>query len=204
MVRLIPRDEKYFGLFGQMAQQLQDGAALLKKLFADFGSREEYAHQIKLAEHQCDELTHTIVRKLNQSFITPIDREDIYALAGVLDDVLDLIDSAANGVIVFNIDSPTDSAKQLTEVILRSTQELGKAVAELGRNSNSLKYCIEIHSLENEADILYRQTLGQLFANPTDPFYVIKWKDLYSMLEKCVDKCEDAANVIESIVLKNA
>jgi len=204
MIRLIPRDEKYFELFNQMTQQLQDGSALLKKLFSDFELREDYAHQVKLAEHQCDELTHTIVRKLNQSFITPIDREDIYALAGALDDVLDLIDSAANTVIVFNIEAPTDYARQLTEVILRSTQELGKAVAELGRNSNALKHCIEIHSLENEADVVYRQALGQLFAQPTDPFYLIKWKDLYSMLEKCVDRCEDAANVVESIVLKNA
>ena len=114
------------------------------------------------------------------------------------------IDSAANGVVVFSIDQPTDYARQLTEVILRATEELGKAVAELGRNSRALKHCIEIHSLENEADVVYRQAQAQLFSNPTDPFYVIKWKDLYSMLEKCVDKCEDVANVVESIVLKNA
>ena len=204
MFKLVPRDEKYFQLFSEMGTHLKEGAGLLRKLFADFDRRQDYAHEIKLVEHQCDELTHTIVRKLNQSFITPIDREDIYALAGGLDDVLDLIDSAANGVVVFNIDKPTNYARQFTEVILRATEELGKAVAALGRNSKALKHCIEIHSMENEADVVYRQALAELFSDPTDPFYVIKWKDLYSMLEKCVDKCEDVANIVESIVLKNA
>src|SRR5437870_11043923 len=108
MVRLIPRDEKYFELFSQMGEHLQTGANLLRQLFGDFDRRKDYAHEIKLVEHKCDELTHTIVRKLNQSFITPIDREDIHALAGGLDDVLDLIDSAANTVVVFGIESPTD------------------------------------------------------------------------------------------------
>jgi predicted phosphate transport protein (TIGR00153 family) len=204
MFKLIPHDEKYFELFGVMGKHLKEGASLLKNLFADFDRREDYAHEIKLVEHQCDELTHSIVRKLNKSFITPIDREDIYALAGGLDDVLDLIDSTAGSIVLFGVDRPTDYAKQLAQIILRATVELGKAVAELGRNSNALKHCIEIHSMENEADVVYHQALAQLFTNPTDPFYVIKWKDLYSMLEKCVDKCEDVANVIESIVLKNA
>jgi predicted phosphate transport protein (TIGR00153 family) len=204
MFKLVPRDDKYFELFSEMGEHLKTGAGLLKKLFSDFDRRQDYAHEIKLVEHQCDELTHTIVRKLNQSFITPIDREDIYALAGGLDDVLDLIDSAANGVVVFSIDKPNDYARQLSEIILRATEELGKAVAELGRNSKALKHCIEIHSMENEADVVYRQAQAQLFLNPTDPFYVIRWKDLYAMLEKCVDKCEDVANIVESIVLKNA
>ena len=205
MFRLLPKEEKYFDLFNQMTAQIRDGASLLKKLFEDFAHKAEYAEQIKKVEHTCDEITHDIIRRLNQTFITPIDREDIHALASQLDDVMDLIDYVALRVILYRIDQPTVYALRLTEVIVRLVASLEKAVGSLDHaNGNVLQECIAIHTLENEGDTIHHEAVENLFAEETDPIRLLKWKEIYENLERCIDKCEDAANVLEAVVLKNA
>jgi len=204
MFKIIPREEKYFDLFNEMATHIHSSARLLADLFNQFDESEQYVHRIKDLEHQCDELTHTIVRKLNQTFITPIDREDIYALAGKLDDVIDLIDSAAHRTLMYRITHSTDTARRMVDIIVCATAEIVQAVARIKTNANMQQYFIEIHRLENEGDALYRDAIAQLFHDHEDPLEVIKWKDLYETLERGIDKCEDVANVLESIMLKQA
>jgi len=203
-LRLVPQEEKYFDFFNEMAGHIHASAELLAEMFARFDQAEEYVRRIKNLEHQCDDLTHTIVMKLNQTFITPIDREDIYALAGKLDDVIDLIDSAASHTIMYKVLEVTETARKQADVIVRATAEIVHAVAKIKTNSGLQQHFIEIHRLENEGDVLYREALAQLFDDHEDPLEVIKWKDLYETLERSIDKCEDVANVLEAIMLKNA
>jgi hypothetical protein len=203
-LKLIPREERYFDLFNEMATHIHSSARLLADFFNEFDKAEQYVRKIKDLEHQCDELTHAIVKKLNQTFITPIDREDIYALATELDDIIDLIESAANNTLIYRVTSATDAARKQADVLVRATAEIVQAVARVRTNSGMQQYFIEIHTLENEGDTLYRNAVAQLFQDHQDPLEVIKWKDLYETLERGIDKCEDVANVLESIVLKNA
>jgi hypothetical protein len=205
MFRLIPREEKYFDLFNRMASHTVECAQLLKKLFADFARHAEYADQIKLVEHKCDELTHEIIRRLNQTFITPIDREDIHALASELDDIVDYIEYTARRTVLYRVEQTTEYAVQLTEVLVRIITHLEHAVSALdGGNGRVLQECVAIHSLENEGDALHHAAVEKLFSEEQDPIKIIKWKELYETLEKSIDKCEDVANVLEAIVLKNA
>lgn len=204
MLRIIPRDEKYFDMFNAMTAHLVQGALTLRKLFMDFDNRTDYANQIKNLEHQCDELIHSIVTKLNRSFVTPIDREDIYDLAGSLDDVLDLIEGTSSRTMIYKVEAPAQPAVKLANVLYQAVESVSKAVHTLGTKESAKPHFIEIHRLENEGDILYREAVAHLFENNNDAVYIIKWKELYEVLEKAIDKCEDAANVIEAIALKNA
>ncbi|HZS09832.1 MAG TPA: DUF47 family protein [Blastocatellia bacterium] len=205
MFGLLPKEEKYFALFNQMAAHIREGASLLKKLFEDFENRGKYADQIKQVEHKCDEITHDIIRKLNQTFITPIDREDIHALASQLDDVIDYIEYASRRVVLYRVEQSTPQVIQLTDVVVRLTAEVENAVISLGRGDGKvLQQCIAIHTLENEGDALHHAAVEQLFSEETDPIRLLKWKELYETLERSIDKCEDVANVLEAIVLKNA
>jgi hypothetical protein len=205
MFGLLPKEEKYFDLFNQMAAQITEGASLLRHMFDDFGNRAQYADQIKQVEHNCDEITHDIVRRLNQTFITPFDREDIHALASQLDDVIDYIEYAARRVILYRIEAPTSDAIRLTDVLVQLVTEIEKAVVSLGKgNGKVLEECIAIHTLENEGDAIHHEAVEKLFTEETDPIRLLKWKELYETLERSIDKCEDAANVLEAIVLKNA
>jgi hypothetical protein len=203
-LKLIPREEKYFDLFNAMATHIHASAKLLAQLFNEFDQAERYVHQIKDLEHQCDDLTHAIVKKLNQTFITPIDREDIYALTRALDDVIDLIDSAASHMLLYRVTRVTDTARKQADVIVRATAEIMQAVPRITTHSDLERYFIAIHALENEGDSLFREGVAQLFQDHEDPLDVIKWKDLYETLERSIDMCEDVANVLESVVLKNA
>ncbi len=205
MFGLLPKEEKYFDLFNKMAAHIKEGAALLKKLFEDFDNRVSYADQIKQVEHTCDEITHDIIRKLNQTFITPIDREDIHALASQLDDVMDYIEYAARRVVLYRVEEPTPRVHKLTDVLVRLVAELESAVSSLGKGDGKvLDKCITIHSLENEGDTIHHEALEYLFTHETDAIRLMKWKELYETLERGIDKCEDVANVLEAIVLKNA
>lgn len=205
MFRLLPKEEKYFDLFNRMAAHITECAQLLKKLFEDFERRDKYADQIKLVEHQCDEITHDIVRRLNQTFITPIDREDIHALASELDDIVDYMEYAARRVVLYRVDQPTQHVVQLTDVLVRLVSRLENAVAALASgNGRVIQECVAIHGLENEGDAVHHAAVEILFAEEKDPIKILKWKELYETLEKSIDKCEDVANVLEAIVLKNA
>ncbi len=204
MVKFIPREEKFFDMFNAMATNAHEGSKLLKKMMEKDADLSDLAESIKALEHKGDRMTHDLITKLNKTFIVPIDREDIYALSSKIDDVMDLIESIARRLILFKIKQASKPAIQLSLILTRSTAEIVTAVAQLQNGMKVMEYCIEINRLEDEADHVYHEALGELFETETDPINLIKWKELYETLEASLDKCEDVANVIESIVVKNA
>lgn len=205
MFRLLPKEDKYFDQFNRLASNIHGSAQILQKLFNDFGNRAAYADQIKELEHTCDDITHGIIKQLNQTFITPFDREDIHALASRLDDVIDGIEYVSRRVVLYRLTTPTDDAIKMTDVLVRLTASLEKAVNALEKNGDAvLKECVGIHTLESEGDAYHHDAVDRLFATETDPIQLIKLKELYEKLERALDKCEDASNVLESITLKNA
>lgn len=205
MFRLLPKEDKYFDMFNRMASQMTECALLLQKIFSDFDNRAAYADKIKEVEHTCDVITHEIVKKLNQTFITPIDREDIHALASGLDDIVDAIEYTAKRIILYRVEGPTDHARRMSDVLVRIVASLENAVRSLENNGEQvLKECITIHGLENEGDTFHHEAIDELFANETNPITLLKMKELYAKMERTIDKCEDVSNVLEAIVLKNA
>jgi len=188
-----------------MANNLTEGARLLKAILQDMKDVEARVEQLKTIEHRGDEMTHELLTKLNQTFITPFDREDIHKLTSSIDDVLDFVHAAGERLVMYKITDFTPSAPQLADVIVRQSEQLCQAVAHLERkNNNVLQYCVEINRLENEADRISRAAIAQLFEIETNPITLIKKKELYEVLETATDKAEDAANVIESVVVKSA
>lgn len=205
MIRLLPKEAKYFDMFNHLATEMNESAKLLQKLFADFDNRSAYAEQIKELEHKCDEITHEIVKKLNQTFITPIDREDIHALASGLDDIVDAVEYTAKRIILYHVPQSTEHSRKMTDVMVRLTAKLKDAVAALGNNGEQvLADCVVIHTLENEGDSYHHEAVERLFSEETNPITIIKMKEIYEKMERMIDKCEDVANVLEAIVLKNA
>ena len=202
---LIPKEEQYFALFRQMSSYIYDAASSLSDMLE--GKQDEFpAHlsHIKSVEHACDELIHSIITKLNSSFITPFDREDIYLLSGALDDVVDLIDDAARALVMYNVAEATNHARQFGGVIQRMAVQLHEIVSQLERPAGINPRLVEMHRLENEGDDLYHEAISELFAGTPDPLYVLKWKEIYEKLESAVDRCESVANIIESVIIKHA
>ncbi len=177
---------------------------MLVSLFENYQEVEKQVSEIKFLEHKGDQLTHALMKKLNLTFITPFDREDIHALGSALDDVLDLIDAAASRFITYKIKKVTPGAQQLAKVILHGTEIIVNAVAQLNHPQNMLEYCEQLTLLEEEADRIKGECIARLFEDSTDPFEVIKWKEIYEVLEASTDKEEDVADVLESVVLKAA
>jgi len=205
MVRLIPRDTKFFDLFADVAGNLGEGARLLKRTLDDFQDIEARVRQLKDIEHRGDEMTHNILTKLNQTFITPFDREDIHRLASSLDDVLDFVYAAGVRLVMFRIKSAPPAASRLAEVIIKQSDQLSEALSRLEKKHDRvLENCVEINRLENEADLLARTAIATLFDEEKDPIALIKLKELYEVLETATDKAEDVADVLETVVLKNA
>jgi predicted phosphate transport protein (TIGR00153 family) len=205
MFGLIPKDTKFFAMFKEMTMRIIEGAELLKDMLDNFDDPATSQRKIKDIEHKGDSQTHDIIKKLNKSFVTPFDREDIYALSAALDDILDLIDASAQRFVMYNVERPTPEAKELAFLILKSCQTLDKAVALLGGKLEPIaEYCVEVNALENEADRVCREAISRLFDEEKDPIQLIKWKEIYETLERATDKCEDAANILESVVVKNA
>lgn len=206
MARLIPRETKFFDMFADIAGNVIEGARVLHDLLNDWDYQRlpEVAQQIRAIEHRGDEMTHQLLIKLNQTFITPFDREDIHLLASSLDDVLDFIYGASNRLLTYKITQPTPSAKILAGIILRQAEELGKAVRLLEKDHALLSHCVEVNRLENEGDQVAQEAIGRLFDGDYDPITLIKLKELLEILEEATDKAEDAANVLETVVLKSA
>jgi predicted phosphate transport protein (TIGR00153 family) len=205
-LHLLPRDEKFFELFTDLANKSVEASRHLMELFSRRDeSRWEVVEIIKGLEHEADEVTHTIVKRLDRSFITPFDREDIHELASRLDDIIDRIDGTARRAKIFHIDDVPEGALLLAEVVHRMSVEVLAAVRtmERGPAAVTLGSCREIKRLEEEGDGIYHQWLARLFSERTDPIEVIKWKELYDTLEKTLDSAEDAANVIESVTIKH-
>jgi uncharacterized protein len=203
MVRLIPRDNSFFAMFSAMSDNLIAGARTLVDLFANYRDVEKQVEHIQRIEREGDELTHAILTKLNQTFITPIDREDIHQLASKLDDVLDFINAAGARIVMYRITAPPPAAAELARIILMQSQELQKAVSLMQKNGNILVHCVEINRLENEADLVAQHAIARLFEHEKDPINLIKIKELLEFLERATDKAEDVANVLETVVLKN-
>jgi len=204
MVRIIPREAKFFEMFEEMAANCTEGARLLRDVLENFENAEVRIQKLKEIEHRGDEITHAVITKLNQTFITPFDREDIHKLASQLDDVLDYVDSAGERLLTYKITNPPPAAAEIAGVIVKQCEQLEKAVAQLEKNQGVLEACVEINRLENEADDIARKAIGKLFEREKDPINLIKVKELYEILETATDKAEDAANVLETVVLKSA
>ena len=203
MIRLLPVEVRFFDLFTSQAAKAHEAALALKELVHRYEHVEEKARLIKELESDGDRLTHEIIDKLNRTFITPIDREDIHALASGLDDVLDQIEGVASRLALFQIKAVTPEAIELVAVVERSCQAIYEAVTHLRDPKKIHEYCVRINDLENEADFISRNTTARLFEESTDFRELIKWKELYGRLEATTDDCEDVANILEGIVVKN-
>ena len=201
---LLPREDEYFALFSRMAGKISEASVILTEMLAAPESEfPTYKQRIKDVEHACDTLMHEITTKLNKSFITPFDREDIYTLSVALDDICDYIDAGPRAIVMYDIAELNDHSRQLARIINDLAGQIEGALAMLHKPNGMNKHFVEIHRLENEADDVYFRAIGELFKNSTNPVEIIKWKELYEILENATDRCESVANIIESIVLKH-
>jgi predicted phosphate transport protein (TIGR00153 family) len=203
---LFPREIDFFEIFDRDALNITKASVMLVALMENFDRLDERAKEIYEVEQEGDVLTHEIMKKLNKTFITPIDREDLHALAASLDDILDLIWGAVDRMVVFKITKATDEAIEMAKELQTTTEVIHKAIHKLKEKQygHVQDYCIEINRLENKIDRTFRDALGKLFEEVKDPILIIKWKEIYEHLEDASDKCEDVANVLEAIVLKYA
>ena len=202
---LIPKEEKFFDLFEAQAAHNVQAAQILKDLALNWSLESPAFVRLKELEHEADITTHEIVDKLNRTFVTPFDRTDIHRLAGQHDDVVDLIESLASRMRLYRVDHSTDDLVQLTDILWQATENLLKAVRALRQPEKSrrvLDYCIEVNRLENAGDRALDVAIGKLFAGTPDMLEIFKWKEIYEVTETAIDKCEDVANSIESIVVK--
>jgi len=191
-------------MFSQMSNNLMNGARAMVDLFTDYKEVDSKIAELRRIERTGDEMTHNVFTKLNQTFITPFDREDIHQLASSLDDVLDFLNAAGARIIMYRITNPPPAALELSRLILLQAQELHRALPLLQKNGDILTHCVEINRLENEADVISRAAIGRLFDEERDPITLIKIKELLEFLETATDKAEDVANVLETVVLKNS
>lgn len=205
LFNLLPKEELYFSLFTQMTSYIYDATRALSEMLNDKNDNfEEHAKRIKSIEHACDELTHSISDRLNKSFITPFDREDIYLMASALDDVVDLINSAARAMVMYDIHESTTHARHFAQILMDMSVQLHEVVSMLSKPNDLTRRLVEMHRLENEADDTYHHAIADLFKHESDALKVIKWKAVYEKLEATVDRCENVANIIESVIIKNA
>ena len=203
-LRLIPRDVRFFDLFVEDAANVLAGARQLEAMLRTYDEPEARAAEIRATEHRGDEITHDIGHRLESTFVTPIDREDIYALISGLDDVLDFIEETADTFVLYRIEAPTATAVDQASIIVKQVELIHDALAHLKGFKGLDTYWIEVHRLENEGDQIARAAIAGLFDNGRDAVEVIKWKDVYGLLEATVDKVEDVANIIERITIKHA
>jgi predicted phosphate transport protein (TIGR00153 family) len=202
---LFPKEIDFFEMFDKASLNIINASGLVVELFRNFDNFEERAKNIYELEQEGDLLTHEIMRQLNKTFLTPIDREDIHSLGSRLDDILDLIWGAADRVHIFKIKVLLDDSIDLAESLQRNVETIHKAIHSLRLKKYSYvqEQCIEINRLENEADRIFRTAIVKLFDNEKDPVEIIKWKEILEILEMATDKCEDVANILEAIVLKH-
>ena len=204
-MRLLPREEEFFDLFTEVANRNKEAAGYLRKLFETSADRRTpHIEALKRLEHEADQVTHEVVNRLDRTFITPLDREDIHQLASDLDDVMDAMDGTARRAQIFRLGAAPQGVLRLVEVLQRMMDVLLEAVSRLKKGDDVMKYCVEAKQLEEEGDAIYHEALGQLFAKEQDAIELIKWKEIYDNLEGTLDQAEDVANVVESITVKHA
>jgi uncharacterized protein len=201
---LVPRDRVFFDLFNEAGQNTLRSARMLKEMLEQWPDERGLAREILLAEQEGDRITHDIVQRLNSTFVTPLDGEDIYGLATQLDDIVDYIEETADFLGLYGVEAPMEQALEMADVLVKSCEQLAEALENLRGFKDLDRYWIEIHRLENDGDRLYRDAVASLFANGIDPMVVIRWKDIFSVLERAVDATETAAHTLEGIVIKNA
>jgi uncharacterized protein len=201
---LMPRDSTFFDLFMEAGQNTVRAARLLEQMMAAWPDETGLSREILKAEQEGDRITHDIIQRLNSTFVTPIDREDIYRLATQLDDVVDYTEEAADLLGLYGIEAPMEQAQALTTVLVHACEQLAEGLEHLREFSGLDRYWIEIHRLENEGDRISRDAVASLFSNGIDPMMVIRWKDVFAVLENGIDSTEDAAQILEGIVIKNS
>jgi predicted phosphate transport protein (TIGR00153 family) len=201
---LVPRDKHFFKEFLSLAEEIRNGARLLKQMLSTDPPDMHRAEEIKDTEHACDRCTRSIIDRLNRTFVTPLDREDIHALAGSLDDVMDAIDAAAAVIRLYRITHVRAGAKRLVEVVCDSIDGIVEAIAALEGREGVLELAARIKQLEHEADRVHQDAIVELFDQERDPIAVIKWKEIFDFLEAATDRCEDVANLLEGVVVKHA
>lgn len=204
-LNLFPKDKIFYDLFSQTMEKMEQASQLLHDLFTDYTDSVFKAKAIKEVEHECDNLTHQIAQQVNQSFVTPIDREDIYALASAMDDVIDLIEATSDSLVLFSVNQPNTTMIALSEILVKMVKELKLAVDKLPTFKGIAPHWIEVHSYENQADDTYRKAISLLFQDHSrDPIEIIKLKEIYDILEAATDKAEDVATVLQNIVIKHS
>lgn len=201
--RLIPREEKFYSDFQALADELKRGSQLLEEMVAADRPVWDKAEEIKEVEHKCDFLTHEIIQRLNRTFVTPLDREDIHALARSLDDVMDAIDASAALIRLYKLEQVRFGARELAHIISASTHQVRLALDALEQHKGLITHAVEINRLENEADRVHQQAVSRLFDDERDPLLVMKWKETLDFLEDATDRCEDVANVLEGVMVKH-
>jgi uncharacterized protein Yka (UPF0111/DUF47 family) len=203
--RLIPQEHAFFDLFKEAADRAVEAAQVLLKMTQNPNELDPLARELHALEHACDDLAHHGIERLNKTFITPLDREDIHELILKIDDVVDLMHAAANRMVCFRAGPPPTHAVNLAKQIVRGCEKLASAVHGLRSTKNYdavMRDCIAVHEVENAGDDLLHAALAELFEDSKDPLYVIKWKDIYETLERVTDSCEDVANVIQGVIVK--
>jgi predicted phosphate transport protein (TIGR00153 family) len=206
-MRFLPKDESFFDHFEKQGQKTVEGCRALLEMVTAPGDIAAQAKNISEIEHECDRITHAVVAQLHTTFITPLDRNDIYRLITKMDDVMDFVEAAAERIALYEIREMTPEAAGLAEVLLASSESVLEAVRgfrHLKQPDSILEKCIEINRLENVADAQLRSALARLFRNETNPITIMKWKEIYELLETATDRCEDVANIIEGVVLENS
>ncbi len=202
--RLIPREHRFFDDFVALAEQIRKGALMLDEMLAPVRPVWDKADEIKEVEHKCDYITHQVIQRLHRTFVTPLDREDIFTLARTLDDVMDAIDASAALIPLYQIDVVRPDARELARLVSISTEQVVIAMKALERRTGVAESAVEINRLENESDRVHQNAVRRLFEEERDPVAIIKWKEILDFLEDASDRCEDVANVLEGVVVKHA
>jgi predicted phosphate transport protein (TIGR00153 family) len=199
-----PADREFFDLFEEAGTNTVRAADLLDRLLRNWPDNKELGREILICEQEGDRITHDLIRKLNNTFVTPIDREDILVLASGLDDIVDFTEEAADYLSLYKIEAPMEQAQQLSHVLLQSTRQIAEAIPRLRGFRDINHYVVEINRLENDGDRITREAIASLFDGGIDPMVVIRWKDIFERLEAAIDACERVAHILESVVIKNA
>jgi uncharacterized protein len=206
-MRLLPHDASFFAHFEHQGRKTVEGCKAFLEMVDNPTDLDARAERVKQIEHECDEITHAVVEGLHKTFITPIDRNDIYTLITKMDDIMDFVEAAADRLALYEIPTMTKEVGDLARCLVASAEHVLGAVSsirDLGKPNGILQHCIEINRLENVADTILRSALARLFREEKDPIAVIKWKEIYETLESATDRCEDVANIIEGVVLENS
>jgi uncharacterized protein len=200
---LVPKDREFFNLFDEAGTNILHAAQLLDRLMKQWPDAGGLGREILICEQEGDRITHDVIHRLNSTSVTPIDREDIYALAGALDDIVDFTEEAADFMGLYNIEAPMEQAQQLTRVLEDSCRNIAEALKRLRGFQDLNHYLVEVNRLENEGDRITREALASLFRGGIDPMVVIRWKDIFDRLEHAIDATERVANILEGIVVKH-